>query len=763
MANYATLKAAIQQVVKTNGNNEITGALLQQSLLAMINSLGGYYQFAGIATPSTNPGTPDQNVFYLASTAGTYANFGSLVLADGEIAILKYNGAWSKDSTGATSLENVEQKSAELNFLAFGDTAVYTITTAIARVVSTYPNYKKGGLKLTFNSSAGVVTYYLDNTVWSTTTTWKKILSENDYPLYNLSYMAGSASSPVEYATRDAARYAFYANYSLFCKFGMILTYYCTADGGWVLEQYKNAAFGYTNFRADSNWVDLKRKKDHIVSDDAPNGLLINNAVKELYIPNFSYSDAALGLIRKNYNGATSRVIAIYKAGTTTVYYQFNSTYSGNGEEIIKASNGAAYILIDWAAIAAGANISAATTANVINSKYVDISHCPRIDNYLNGAKKSEVLGFTSIREYINFDVTKGLMLDRAIKELYLPDLTETQKSHAVFGLCRKRYGTSQQWALAIYDSSNASTIETFSSANKVDAPELMRGTLNPNNAIVFDWSEVEDGGNDLGTTSIDYLINFKYNFLTFCPHIDYMRRFNTAAFGLVDDDFIETGYTRVKALCDSLGVKCDFALIPTVDGNGNYSIPGNVLSVVQTYENEGFHFQLHPPHSGWYNSGTNTYDGRAVVEDSLVKTKRAFDQNNIQHDNCLVYPGSSGSNNDVVEMAEEHCDFGLTMGRDYNIGIDKSRFALARLFIDTISTTYTKTYWKGKILAAYNAGALLVIGCHSYNFDSSGTVDESTNSWANFADIVTYANSLCKIRPIGYIFGKREPLLKLK
>lgn len=109
MANYATLKAAIQDVIKTNGNNEITGALLQQSLLAMINSLGYGYQYMGLATPTTNPGTPDQNVFYLASTAGTYTNFDALVLTDGEIAILKYNGAWSKDSTGAASLEKVNQ------------------------------------------------------------------------------------------------------------------------------------------------------------------------------------------------------------------------------------------------------------------------------------------------------------------------------------------------------------------------------------------------------------------------------------------------------------------------------------------------------------------------------------------------------------------------------------------------------------------------------------------------------------------------------
>lgn len=115
MANYATLKAAIAAAIKQNGNNEITGNLLQQQLLAMVNSLGVGYQYLGIATPETNPGTPDQNVFYLASTAGTYTNFGGLVLADGEIAILKYNGAWSKDSTGAASLEKLNQLGQEIH------------------------------------------------------------------------------------------------------------------------------------------------------------------------------------------------------------------------------------------------------------------------------------------------------------------------------------------------------------------------------------------------------------------------------------------------------------------------------------------------------------------------------------------------------------------------------------------------------------------------------------------------------------------------
>lgn len=141
MANYATLKAAIQAVIKTNGNEEITGALLQQSLLAMINSLGGYYQFAGIATPTTNPGTPDQNVYYIASTAGTYTNFGGLVLADGEIAILKYNGAWSKDSTGAASLEAVNQLEQQLNGTP-GSSAEVTLAVTAGTGVTTNGSLK---------------------------------------------------------------------------------------------------------------------------------------------------------------------------------------------------------------------------------------------------------------------------------------------------------------------------------------------------------------------------------------------------------------------------------------------------------------------------------------------------------------------------------------------------------------------------------------------------------------------------------------------
>ena len=54
------------------------------------------YQFRGIATPDTNPGTPDWPVFYIALEPGTYANFGGLSIKYGETAILFQKNGWQK-------------------------------------------------------------------------------------------------------------------------------------------------------------------------------------------------------------------------------------------------------------------------------------------------------------------------------------------------------------------------------------------------------------------------------------------------------------------------------------------------------------------------------------------------------------------------------------------------------------------------------------------------------------------------------------------
>ena len=120
MANYANLKSDIAGVIRTNNNEEITGDILQEQLLGMVDSLGAGFQYKGVATPTTAPGTPDENVFYIASTAGTYTNFGGKVVADGEVAILKYNGSWAKEVTGAATAARVTQLGQKVDEFAQG-------------------------------------------------------------------------------------------------------------------------------------------------------------------------------------------------------------------------------------------------------------------------------------------------------------------------------------------------------------------------------------------------------------------------------------------------------------------------------------------------------------------------------------------------------------------------------------------------------------------------------------------------------------------
>lgn len=108
MANYANLLATIAANIYTNNNEEVTAAMVKAAVDSMVNSLGAGYQFMGVATPATNPSNTDIKQFYIASTPGTYTNFvdsggDALEVNDGEVAVLKYETAWSKEVTGAAT------------------------------------------------------------------------------------------------------------------------------------------------------------------------------------------------------------------------------------------------------------------------------------------------------------------------------------------------------------------------------------------------------------------------------------------------------------------------------------------------------------------------------------------------------------------------------------------------------------------------------------------------------------------------------------
>ena len=94
MGNYEELKAAVASVIKTNGNQEITGQVLQNTLTTLISQVGANATFAGIATPETAPGTPDQNVFYIAGQSGVYSNFDGYKLEDEIVLFLNESQSW---------------------------------------------------------------------------------------------------------------------------------------------------------------------------------------------------------------------------------------------------------------------------------------------------------------------------------------------------------------------------------------------------------------------------------------------------------------------------------------------------------------------------------------------------------------------------------------------------------------------------------------------------------------------------------------------
>ena len=115
MSNYNSLKTIIDANIKQNGNQEITGQILNSVLNHMVNILGTGYQYAGVATPAIDPGTPDAKVFYIANGKGIYTNFGGLEVTEDEVVILCYDTTWHKVATGIASIDKLTELEEKVN------------------------------------------------------------------------------------------------------------------------------------------------------------------------------------------------------------------------------------------------------------------------------------------------------------------------------------------------------------------------------------------------------------------------------------------------------------------------------------------------------------------------------------------------------------------------------------------------------------------------------------------------------------------------
>lgn len=169
MANYEELKRSVKQVIKPNGVQEITGEILQNVLVKMIDTFGDEYKCKGVAVTSTTPQVSGKTL-YFASTPGVYANFAGLSVAKGEIVAFAYDGTnWTKTVLlDVTNLATVELLG-DCDVSALNNGRTYDINEAIQAVPT---DRRKGGLILKFvnKKTSKYDVYYNVNEQWSTQT-----------------------------------------------------------------------------------------------------------------------------------------------------------------------------------------------------------------------------------------------------------------------------------------------------------------------------------------------------------------------------------------------------------------------------------------------------------------------------------------------------------------------------------------------------------------------------------------------------------------
>lgn len=267
MSNYNSLKTTIDANIKQNGRQEITGQILNSVLNQMVTTLGAGYQFAGVATTATNPGSPDAKVFYIANGKGIYTNFGGLEVTEDEVVVLYWDTSWHKESTGIAS----QEKLTELDQKVFDGANLYTEDGLIyvsdgSEAISSY-SYKRTGfiplanaeivkIKGIRGSASGAAIFFYDEN--------KIPIEDSGIPLINQTPSEYNASIPENAAYLRSSTLSEFLNITTI-EFGSLSILFSRAASNKDVDMLKDEL-------SDANGILEKSITNDAIQTKTPNG-----------------------------------------------------------------------------------------------------------------------------------------------------------------------------------------------------------------------------------------------------------------------------------------------------------------------------------------------------------------------------------------------------------------------------------------------------------------------------------------------------------
>ena len=683
------------------------------------------YLYAGVAIPSSTP-NDNEKVFYIASTEGTYANFNDIVLDENEVVILrKISDTWNKD------------------YLAIKKSPSFTTDNLMNTMFNELfitPSIQWDSLYvqvISIDSNTWRFRFLKDNLAseYRVKDISKSDISETIYSIDNEIFFSINPASLLSTSTIDAhIELAKNPIYSPACA----TVYYNTAVSE-VIDSLKITVNG-----------------------------------REGNLTEGYYLDSSNTLVPSN-DYAVSDYIAI-PAGNFQVYYSDNLKLTGKYLCFVDDNE----TFIQYINLNVAGGIAVTIPANATKFRFTFVKDYTNARaTYLSVPFYTPVFPIKSLDEKIGDTVTAieevNAIVDNVNKKI------DGHTGNAEAGFYLNSIGgltANEDWIVSDYIEVSSLSLSVYYSNQNEPGHYLV--SYNSEGTIV-DIKNLNGGYGALAVTlssgATKIRCSFKKSFtnamimvndvviyrpdITLHSIIDQSKSYTDAQiaaqkvtsadplmFTLIDDDFTNvTMCDKLALLCEELGIRCTFALIPdyTTD-QFTPSLNPAKLAKIQDYQERGFSFAMHPNHNLFYMSDTpGTLE---ECEKCLVRTKQFFiDSKILGAEKILVWPGTSDTRNEemLVPMSKRHVEIaihaGTYGGQYYNTArqFKDTRYQLRRMPIDF--GLYTKSQMKANIdTFVANGKGLMIFNCHVWQYvNDESTVDETTPSWANFSEVLTY------------------------